>query len=96
MSDLVAATVKHGKSDWGETNELKDMIVNHVGEDEYSLLADFQRGEMILYLFVRKDLESISSVTVARAENTGIGGVMANKGGIATSLTVGSTRVAFV
>ncbi|EJK74309.1 hypothetical protein THAOC_04022 [Thalassiosira oceanica] len=79
----------------GGTSQLKQSIVDQVGGD-YCLLNDFQRGEICFYLFVRQDLAAISKVTHVRAENCGFGSVLANKGGIAVILTVGSTRLSFV
>lgn len=60
------------------------------------MLKEYQRGEMLFYLFVRNDLVSISSITEIKAGNCGIGSILANKGGISTLLTVGSTRLSFL
>jgi len=79
----------------GGTKKLKERVTSHVGED-YTMMAEYQQGEMVFYLFVRNDLTSISSVTGLQAHNCGIGSVMANKGGIATILTVGTTRLSFL
>ena len=79
----------------GGTSQLKKSIVDQVGSD-YCLLNEFQRGEICFYLFVRQDLAPISKITHVRAENCGFGSVLANKGGIAVILTIGSTRLAFV
>jgi hypothetical protein len=62
----------------------------------YELIASNLRGEMRLYVLALEQLaEEISDVYVA-GENTGIGGVMANKGGIIVTLTVRGTRLSFM
>jgi len=81
--------------DSGGTNKLKGMLRARLG-DEYKLLSEFQRGEMVLYLFVRKDLAAKCEVLASGAENTGLGGIGANKGGIAVRMRVGTTVLAFV
>mmetsp|Transcript_3211 Transcript_3211/g.8193 ORF Transcript_3211/g.8193 Transcript_3211/m.8193 type:complete len:495 (+) Transcript_3211:19-1503(+) len=95
INTMIATSVKNTHADLGGTKKIKEMLVNHIGED-YVLLNDYQRGEMVTYIFVRNDIAPISSVTEVRAENCGIGKVMANKGGISTMLTIGSTRLSFL
>lgn len=95
VNDVLSHVAKGEQSVIGGTRQLKESIVDQVGGD-YCLMNEFQRGEMCLYLFVRQDLAPISTVTQVRAENCGFGSVLANKGGIAVVLTVGSTRLSFV
>ncbi|KAL7473587.1 hypothetical protein ACHAXS_014139 [Conticribra weissflogii] len=79
----------------GYTKRLRTSIQNHIGDD-YQCMVDFQRGEMMLFLFLRKDLVPASRVESIQAENTGLGRFLANKGGIAAVLTVSSTRLYFL
>eukprot|EP00571_Detonula_confervacea_P017836 CAMPEP_0172299274 /NCGR_PEP_ID=MMETSP1058-20130122/1631_1 /TAXON_ID=83371 /ORGANISM="Detonula confervacea, Strain CCMP 353" /LENGTH=1098 /DNA_ID=CAMNT_0013008681 /DNA_START=29 /DNA_END=3325 /DNA_ORIENTATION=- len=95
VNEMIATGVKGANAEYGGTKKLIDMVTSHVGED-YTLMNEYQRGEMVLYLFVRNDLASASSITEVQAENCGIGSIMANKGGIATMLTIGSTRLSFL
>jgi len=50
----------------------------------------------MLFVFLRKDLLPASRVESIHAENTGLGGILANKGGIAAVLTVASTKLYFL
>lgn len=62
----------------------------------YSVPVAFLRGEMILMVLVRSSLMHEVSDVECRAENTGIGSVLANKGGIVATLTIRKTRLAFI
>eukprot|EP00538_Stauroneis_constricta_P000650 CAMPEP_0119551520 /NCGR_PEP_ID=MMETSP1352-20130426/4750_1 /TAXON_ID=265584 /ORGANISM="Stauroneis constricta, Strain CCMP1120" /LENGTH=560 /DNA_ID=CAMNT_0007597593 /DNA_START=80 /DNA_END=1762 /DNA_ORIENTATION=- len=66
--------------------------------DDYTLIARQQRGQMRMQIWTRenitKDIEPDD--IVIRCENTGIGGVLANKGGIVTTLTYQKTRITFL
>ena len=55
VTDVVGSAVKGVSADLGGVKKLKDCIVDHLGED-YTLLTEFQRGEVVLYIFVRNDL----------------------------------------
>eukprot|EP00804_Cyclotella_cryptica_P004162 CCRYP_014540-RB/>CCRYP_014540-RB protein AED:0.00 eAED:0.00 QI:623/1/1/1/0/0/2/709/952 len=94
-SDFMANAVKGEPAELGGTKKLKEMIIHHIGDD-YTLLAEFQRGEVVLYLFVRNDLAPSSKVTELKGENVGVDGIMANKCGIAALLSVGDTRLSFI
>mmetsp|Transcript_27144 Transcript_27144/g.64439 ORF Transcript_27144/g.64439 Transcript_27144/m.64439 type:complete len:647 (+) Transcript_27144:143-2083(+) len=62
----------------------------------YDIVVSKLRGEMRLYLLVSKELaEEVQDVFVA-GENTGIGGVLANKGGIIATFTLRGTRLSFM
>ncbi|KAL7555230.1 hypothetical protein ACHAWF_018885 [Thalassiosira exigua] len=79
----------------GGTKKLQKAVVGHVGEG-YELMAQYQRGEMVFYLFVREDVAKVSSVSEVRAANCGVGKMFANKGGIHVRLDVAGTRLSFV
>jgi len=60
------------------------------------MVAAKLRGEMRLIVLALKDLtEEISDVYIA-GENTGIGSVLANKGGIITTFNLRGTRLSFM
>ena len=82
-------------ADVGGVKKLKEDIVEHIG-DEYVLLSEFQRGEVVLYVFVRKDLAWQCRVCDVQGENVGFGSIMANKCGIATQICIGSTKLSFL
>ncbi|KAL9184897.1 hypothetical protein ACHAXT_002674 [Thalassiosira profunda] len=62
----------------------------------YELVAAKLRGEMRLIVLARKEIAGeITDVHMA-GENTGIGSVLANKGGIICTLTLRGTRLSFM
>lgn len=74
---------------------LRTMIRRIVGQD-YVFLVEQQRGQMRLFILVRKHLRQRFSDVKVKCENTGIGHVLANKGGIVAYLTYQqSTRLCF-
>jgi len=74
---------------------LKNMIQTTLG-DGYTQLDQKQRGQMRLQIWVRNALADKFTDLSIRCENTGIGGVMANKGGIVGTLTYEKTRITFL
>ena len=78
-----------------DTNKLKDLIQNRC--PSYEMVTSSLRGEMRLFILAHSSVaEDISEVYVA-AENTGIGSIMANKGGIIVTLTLRDlTRFSFM
>ena len=62
----------------------------------YKCLVERQRGQMRLYVFVRSDVCKYVSDVTWGAENTGVGGIGSNKGGIMAALTIHDTRVSFL
>jgi len=62
----------------------------------YKCLVERQRGQMRLYVFVRSDVCKYVSDITWGAENTGVGGIGSNKGGIMAALTIHDTRVSFL
>jgi hypothetical protein len=78
VSDAVGSAVKGVSADLGGVKKLKDTIVEHIGKD-YTLLTEFQRGEVVLYVFVLNDLAPQCKVCDLRGENVGFGSIMANK-----------------
>ncbi|CAB9511850.1 72 kDa inositol polyphosphate 5-phosphatase [Seminavis robusta] len=77
------------------TAALKDMIQKTLGVD-YHMVAEDLRGQMRLFIFALVDIyDDIDTVRISGA-NTGIGGVMANKGGIVVTLNYKTTRLSFL
>ena len=85
-------------AEWvGGTKELYDIGDEQLGTDNYDALVRYQRGEMRLVVLVRKELSPLITNIETLAENTGIAGVVANKGGIISTLTIaGKTRISFL
>ena len=80
----------------GGTKELYEMGDARIGSG-YVARVRYQRGEMRLAILVRKELAPLITKVETLAENTGIGGVIANKGGIISTLTIGgTTRLSFL
>lgn len=80
--------------DAGGTKKLKATVKDRLG-DGYTTLAEFQRGEMLLFLFARRDVAKACEVLDLGAENAGLGGIGANKGGISVRIRAGTTTLAF-
>jgi hypothetical protein len=77
------------------TATLREMIQETLG-DAYRQVTDEQRGQMRLHFWVKRTiLKDISSIRVSGL-NTGIGNVLANKGGIVGSLCYKKTRLSFL
>eukprot|EP00520_Triparma_pacifica_P015097 CAMPEP_0118639124 /NCGR_PEP_ID=MMETSP0785-20121206/4058_1 /TAXON_ID=91992 /ORGANISM="Bolidomonas pacifica, Strain CCMP 1866" /LENGTH=672 /DNA_ID=CAMNT_0006530435 /DNA_START=122 /DNA_END=2137 /DNA_ORIENTATION=- len=77
-----------------DSTALHAMLERHL--PSYSGVVRYQRGEMRLHIYVRSSLvPALTDVEVA-AENTGIGHLLANKGGIAARLTFTDTSLSFV
>jgi hypothetical protein len=78
-----------------DNNKLADLIQTRC--PSYEIITSSLRGEMRLFVLVQSHLtQDISNVYIA-AENTGIGSIMANKGGIIVTLTFRNmTRFSFM
>jgi hypothetical protein len=77
-----------------DSTALHSMLSSHL--PSYSPCVRYQRGEMRLHIYVRTALvPALTDVEVA-AENTGIGHLLANKGGIAARITFTDTSLSFV
>jgi len=77
------------------TATLRQMIQKTLG-DEYCQITDEQRGQMRLHFWAKRSiLKGITGIRVNGA-NTGIGNVLANKGGIVASLCYKETRISFL
>ena len=85
-------------AEWvGGTRELYDLGDEQLGLGKYDALVRYQRGEMRLVVLVRKELSPLITNIETLAENTGIAGIVANKGGIISTLTIaGKTRISFL
>ena len=85
-------------AEWvGGTKELYDIGDERLGLGNYDALVRYQRGEMRLVILVRKELGPLITKIETLAENTGIAGIVANKGGIISTLTIaGKTRISFL
>jgi len=75
--------------------ELKRLAQLTLGND-YSLIVRYQRGQMRLHIWVRNEIADKFTNIDIKAENTGVGHVLANKGGIVASLTYKKTRISFL
>lgn len=77
------------------TAQLREMVQEVLG-DSYYQIADERRGQMRLHLWAkRKIAQAITEVKISGA-NTGIGNVLANKGGIVGTVYFQKTRISFV
>lgn len=77
------------------TVRLREMIQDVLGENYYQV-TDERRGQMRLHLWATAQVaRSITEIQISGA-NTGIGNVLANKGGIAATACFDKTRVSFV
>jgi len=75
--------------DWLETCK------NHIGS-RYRVVHATSRGQMRLVVFVRDDAEKAVSHVHSGSEATGVGHVMANKGGVCISFKFWDTGLCFV
>lgn len=81
----------------GGLKQLDEQAEKILGTDKYETPVYFQRGQMRLIVKIRKEIAHHFSNVETYAENTGLGGVGANKGGIVTTLTVAErTRLTFL
>jgi hypothetical protein len=62
----------------------------------FTPIVRYQRGEMRLHIYLRNELIPALTDATVSAENTGIGHVLANKGGIAARICISSTALSFV
>ena len=75
---------------------LKGILASHL--PSYKEIVEYQRGQMRLFVFVKNELyerEAVSDLSVS-AENTGIGRVLNNKGGIVATFMLFQTRISFL
>lgn len=94
VGDAVGGAAK--AADVGGIKKLRDAVVRHIGEEDYTVLTEYQRGEVVLFVFVRNDMADLAKVCDVKGENVGFGSVMANKCGIAAVISMGTTRIAFL
>lgn len=88
LMEIVNGNTDNNNNNNGENNSNTN--------DLYDLVQEYQRGQMRLYLLVRKVLVPHISQVQVKAENTGIGGVYHNKGGIMVHVCLGQTRLTFL
>lgn len=87
---IASADVRAGNT---STAELDDMINSHIGED-YTLMMERLHSDMLMHVYVRKDLASSSSITDTHVQSAGVGG---SKGfSIASTLNVDGTKLSFI
>ena len=87
--DILSALEEH------HTAKLREMIMNILGGD-YVQIAEELRGQMRLYVYALLEVaDDIDHVRIEGA-NTGVGNMMANKGGIVVSMTYKRTRLSFL
>mmetsp|Transcript_32395 Transcript_32395/g.47404 ORF Transcript_32395/g.47404 Transcript_32395/m.47404 type:complete len:591 (+) Transcript_32395:66-1838(+) len=85
-----------GRSFNKESEErVEQMFADHLGPD-FVLISSSKRGFMQLRIYVRAELAPEVTDLEVGAENTGIGGIIANKGGQACALTLRGTSLVFV
>eukprot|EP00588_Corethron_pennatum_P011900 CAMPEP_0194271558 /NCGR_PEP_ID=MMETSP0169-20130528/5289_1 /TAXON_ID=218684 /ORGANISM="Corethron pennatum, Strain L29A3" /LENGTH=558 /DNA_ID=CAMNT_0039013923 /DNA_START=593 /DNA_END=2266 /DNA_ORIENTATION=+ len=77
-----------------DTIHLYNLITSHC--PSYAVVVFYLRGEMKLIVLVHEDMLSCVSDIDVQAQNTGIGGIVANKGGIVACMNVKSTKLAFL
>ena len=77
------------------TVRLRELAQRTLG-DAYFQILDEQRGQMRLHIWVRKDIvQDIEDIRLSGA-NTGIGNMLANKGGIVATMYYKATRITFL
>ena len=77
------------------TAQLREMVHTILGDD-YSQISDEQRGQMRLQIWASDRVVSdITDIRISGA-NTGIGNVLANKGGIVMTIKYQDTRISFL
>lgn len=83
---------------FGGTRTLYDRITNRLGE-KYTCCLHYQRGGMRLMIMAKvnisHEIKENGGVSV-NGENTGIGSVLPNKGGIVASISLRKTRISFL
>jgi endonuclease/exonuclease/phosphatase family metal-dependent hydrolase len=67
-----------------------------IGTDVFMCLCHHGLSQIRMYIYIRRDMLSLISGVHVGDEATGFGNVMANKGGVAISMTVGNQSVCFV
>jgi len=92
--DVIAIGMQEATWGNGDTKMLSQMLTKQL--PSYKEVLNFQRGQMRLYVFVKSELSRLVYGVDINAENTGIGGVMWNKGGIIATLTLFRTRISFL
>lgn len=78
-----------------DTVALRKMIKLILG-DSYTNIAQEQRGQMRQSIWARTDVAPFIKGLRISGANTGVGNVLANKGGIVVSLTFQDTRMTFL
>jgi hypothetical protein len=74
---------------------LREMVQDILGDDYYQV-AEEERGQMRLHLWASGAVvDDIEHIKISGA-NTGIGNLIANKGGIVVTLTYKKTRISFL
>ena len=71
------------------------LIISQCG-DSYITLINYERGQMRIMVLIRDTLKGNIEEVRCCAENTGIGGVINNKGGIVASIQLCKTRISFL
>lgn len=78
-----------------DTVFLRKLMKDILGAD-YTSMAMENRGQMRLFVWARSSIAPLIKEVKVSGENTGIGGVLANKGGIVVSMDYGDTRMTFI
>jgi len=78
----------------GDTACLASLVRDRL--PSYKFVVNYLRGQMRLMLLVRQLWVNDVSDVECKAENTGLGQVLANKGGIVASITLRGTRLCFI
>eukprot|EP00980_Cylindrotheca_fusiformis_P009777 scaffold2156_cov115-Cylindrotheca_fusiformis.AAC.2 len=88
-SDILRAMEAH------DTATLRQMVRDILGED-YAEVAEESRGQMRLHVWAAESvIDDIDEIKISGA-NTGVGNVLANKGGIVITLDYKNTQLSFL
>uniref|UniRef100_A0A7S2END7 Inositol polyphosphate-related phosphatase domain-containing protein n=1 Tax=Ditylum brightwellii TaxID=49249 RepID=A0A7S2END7_9STRA len=79
---------------FGDTHALHGLVKDRC--PSYTTIVDYNRGQMRMMILVKTGLKDQVTDIDVDAENTGLVGVLANKGGIVSSITVRNTRLSFM
>ena len=75
---------------------LASQVLKHLGEDLFYLVGQSQLVQMRLFVFARREHRQHISQVEAASQGTGVGGVGANKGGVAVCLRYQHTRLCLI
>lgn len=92
--DVIAIGMQEATWGNGDSKILSQMLTQLL--PSYYEVHNFQRGQMRLYVFVKLELKRLVYGVDINAQNTGIGGILWNKGGIIATMTLFKTKFSFL